>query len=112
MVTVAAGGHAALLAALPNPLLAARAADVREIGRRAVAILAGRSFPTGEGDVVLIARELGASELTELRLGQSQIVGVALAAGAITSHAAIMAPGPRPPLGVFNGGHLLPPPEG
>lgn len=106
-VTVAAERHAALLEALPDPLLAARAADVREIGRRAVAILAGRSFPTGEGDVVLVARELGASELTELRLGQSQIVGVALAAGAITSHAAIMARALGLPMVVSTGDDLL-----
>jgi multiphosphoryl transfer protein len=106
-VTEAAERHAALLEALPDPLLAARAADVREIGRRAVAILAGRSFPTGEGDVVLVARELGASELTELRLGQSQIVGVALAAGAITSHAAIMARALGLPMVVSAGDELL-----
>jgi multiphosphoryl transfer protein len=108
-VTAAAERHAALLEALPDPMLAARAADVREIGRRAVAILAGRSFPRGEseGDVVLVARELGASELTELRLGQSQIVGVALAAGAITSHAAIMARALGLPMVVSAGDELL-----
>jgi phosphoenolpyruvate-protein kinase (PTS system EI component) len=106
-VTAAAERHAALLEALPDPLLAARAADVREIGRRAVAILAGRSFPTGKGDVVLVARELGASELAELRLGQSQIVGVALAAGAITSHAAIMARALGLPMVVAAGEELL-----
>jgi multiphosphoryl transfer protein len=108
-VTAAAERHAALLEALPDPMLAARAADVREVGRRAVAILAGRSFPRGEsdGDVVLVARELGASELTELRLGQSQIVGVALAAGAITSHAAIMARALGLPMVVSAGDELL-----
>ncbi|MDX6410950.1 MAG: multiphosphoryl transfer protein, partial [Gaiellaceae bacterium] len=41
-VRIAADGFAAQLAALPDPLLAARAADVREIGRRAAAILGGR----------------------------------------------------------------------
>jgi phosphoenolpyruvate-protein kinase (PTS system EI component) len=106
-VSAAAERHAALLEALPDPLLAARAADVREIGRRAVAILAGRSFPTAEGDVVLVARELGPSELTELRLGQSQIVGVALVAGAITSHAAIMARALGVPMVVGAGDDLL-----
>src|ERR687887_287373 len=82
-------------------------ASVTVAAERHAAILDGRSFPTGEGDVVLIARELGASELTELRLGQSQIVGVALAAGAITSHAAIMARALGLPMVVSTGDELL-----
>ena len=111
-VSAAAERHAALLEALPDPLLAARAADVREIGRRAAAILAGRSFPTGDGEVVLVARELGPSELTELQLGRGQIVGVALAAGAITSHAAIMARALGLPMVVCAGDDLLSHAEG
>jgi phosphoenolpyruvate-protein kinase (PTS system EI component) len=111
-VSAAAERHAALLEALPDPLLAARAADVREIGRRAAAIVAGRSFPVGEGELVLVARELGPSELTELRLGRGQIVGVALAAGAITSHAAIMARALGLPMVVCAGDDLLSHAEG
>src|SRR5919204_583554 len=111
-VTAAAERHAALLEALPDPLLAARAADVREIGRRAAAIVAGRSFPVGEGELVLVARELGPSELTELRLGRGQIVGVALAAGAIRSHAAIMARALGLPMVVCAGDDLLSHAEG
>jgi phosphoenolpyruvate-protein phosphotransferase len=108
-VLAAAERYGSVLEALPDPLLAARAADVREIGRRAAAILAGRSFPAAEGeeDVVLVARELGPSELAELRLGRGQIVGVALAAGAVTSHAAIMARALGLPMVVGAGDDLL-----
>jgi multiphosphoryl transfer protein len=103
----AAERYAAVLEALPDPLLAARAADVREIGRRAAAILAGRSLPAVEGDAVLVARELGPSELTEVRLGRTSIVGVALAACATTSHAAIMARALGVPMVVAAGDELL-----
>jgi phosphoenolpyruvate-protein kinase (PTS system EI component) len=80
---------------------------VREIGRRATSILAGRSFPAANGDAVLVSRELGPSELAELRLGDGRIVGVALAAGAITSHAAIMARALGVPMVVGAGEQLL-----
>jgi phosphoenolpyruvate-protein kinase (PTS system EI component) len=106
-VLAAAGRYAVVLEALPDPLLAARAADVREIGRRAAAILAGRTLPAAAGDVVLVARELGPSELTELRLGRVSIVGVALSAGATTSHAAIMARALGVPMVVGAGAELL-----
>jgi phosphoenolpyruvate-protein kinase (PTS system EI component) len=99
--------QAEVIAALPDPLLAARAADIREIGRRAAAILAGRRLRTADGPVVLVARELGPSELAELRLGDAQIVGVALAAGAVTSHAAIMARAFGVPMVVGAGEELL-----
>jgi phosphoenolpyruvate-protein kinase (PTS system EI component) len=103
----AADAQAALLAALPDPMLAARAADVREIGRRAAAILTGRQLRRANGPVVLVARELGPSELAELRLGEAEIVGVALAAGAVTSHAAIMARAFGVPMVVGAGDELL-----
>ena len=106
-VRVAADAYAAQLAALPDPMLAARAADVREIGRRAAAILGGRELRTTDGPVVLVARELGPAELAELRLGDGEIVGVALAAGAVTSHAAIMARAFGVPMVVAAGDDLL-----
>ena len=106
-VRIAAEGYAARLADLPDPLLAARAADVREIGRRAAAILAGRELRSADGPVVLVARELGPAELAELRLGSAEIVGVALAAGAVTSHAAIMARAFGVPMVVAVGDELL-----
>ena len=106
-VRQAAEAQAEVIAALPDPLLAARAADIREIGRRASGILAGRQLRSADGPVVLVARELGPSELAELRLGDAQIVGVALAAGAVTSHAAIMARAFGVPMVVAAGEELL-----
>ena len=106
-VRQAAEAQAEVIAALPDPLLAARAADIREIGRRASGILARRQLRSADGPVVLVARELGPSELAELRLGDAQIVGVALAAGAVTSHAAIMARAFGVPMVVAAGEELL-----
>src|SRR5919206_396817 len=115
LATAQAAGEEGMRATVPLLAQKGRASYLgeRSIGHQdpgatsTALILAGRSFPTGEGDVVLVARELGASELTELRLGQSQIVGVALAAGAITSHAAIMARALGLPMVVSTGDELL-----
>ena len=84
--------HARLLAGLPDELLAARAADVRELGRRAARI-ADRLPPPAvlDGDTILVARELGLAEVAELDLGEGRIAAVALAEGSATSHAAIVA---------------------
>src|SRR5260370_33828303 len=84
--------HAAVLASLDDPLLAARAADVRELGRRAVRALTGvgAAEPPPQPSIV-VARELGPAELVDLRLEEGLVLGIALAEGAATSHAAIMA---------------------
>jgi phosphoenolpyruvate-protein kinase (PTS system EI component) len=84
--------RAEILGALHDPLLAARAADVRELGRRAVRALggAGAAEPPPEPSIV-VARELGPAELVDLRLEEGLVLGIALAEGAATSHAAIMA---------------------
>jgi phosphoenolpyruvate-protein kinase (PTS system EI component) len=84
--------RADLLAALSDPLLAARAADVRELGRRAVRALSGvgAAEPPPQPSIV-VARELGPAELVDLRLEEGLVLGIALAEGAATSHAAIMA---------------------
>ena len=107
-VRSAADGHAALLAALPDPLLAARAADVRELGRRAARIADGSpQRPVVDEATVLVARELGPAEVAQLDLGADRIVGVALAEGAPTSHAAIVARSLGVPMVVALGGALL-----
>ena len=88
----AAEGYACALAALPDPLLAARAADVRELGRRAARIADGTSAqPLPDVDSILVARDLGPAEIAELELGEGRIVAVALAEGSATAHAAIVA---------------------
>jgi phosphoenolpyruvate-protein kinase (PTS system EI component) len=84
--------HAAALASLDDPLLSARAVDVRELGRRAVRALSGG----GAADApvrpsIVVARELGPAELLDLRLEEGLVLGIALAEGSATSHAAIIA---------------------
>jgi phosphoenolpyruvate-protein kinase (PTS system EI component) len=84
--------RAALLAGLDDPLLAGRAADVHELGRRAVRALSGSAAvePPAEPSIVA-AHDLGPAELVDLRLEEGLVLGIALAGGSATSHAAIMA---------------------
>jgi phosphoenolpyruvate-protein kinase (PTS system EI component) len=84
--------HALALASLNDPLLSARAADVRELGRRAVRALSGggAAEPPLRPSIV-VARELGPAELVDLRLEEGLVLGIALAEGSATSHAAIIA---------------------
>jgi phosphoenolpyruvate-protein kinase (PTS system EI component) len=84
--------HAVALEALDDPLLSARAADVRELGRRAVRALSGQSAPEPPlYPSVVVARDLGPAELIDLRLEDGFVLGIALAGGSATSHAAIIA---------------------
>jgi phosphoenolpyruvate-protein phosphotransferase len=85
----ACSAQADVLAALPDEMLAARADDVRSLGRRA-ALLATGSAPasTGGGDLVLVAEDLGPADIAELDAG---VQAVALAGGGATAHAAIVA---------------------
>jgi phosphoenolpyruvate-protein phosphotransferase len=84
--------HASLLAGLEDAYLAARAADVRQLGRRAARILTGASAVSRPNEPsILIARDLGPADVAELELADGKILGIALAEGAATSHVAIMA---------------------
>ncbi len=96
-VREACAEHAAAIAALDDPQLAARAEDVRSLGRRA----ARRAAPGGDvpqrgdargGDepVVLVGEDLGPADVAELG---SSVAGVALVAGTPTGHAAVVARG-------------------
>jgi phosphoenolpyruvate-protein kinase (PTS system EI component) len=81
--------HADAIAALGDETLAARADDVRSLGRRA-ALLAGdaaEDAPPGT-DLILLAHDLGPADVAELA---PALAGVALAAGGATAHAAIVA---------------------
>lgn len=103
----AAEGHARVLAALADPVLAARAADVRELGRRAARIAAGTSAEPLPGvDSILLARDLGPAEIAELELGEGGIVAVALAEGSATAHAAIVARSLGVPMAVALGAEV------
>jgi phosphoenolpyruvate-protein kinase (PTS system EI component) len=104
-VRAACEHHGRLLEALTDPVLAARAADVRQLGLRAERVLTGARAPADVATgCVLVARELGPADVAELPLG---IGGIALAAGAATSHAAIVARSLGVPMAVALGEELL-----
>jgi phosphoenolpyruvate-protein kinase (PTS system EI component) len=104
-VRAASEHHAELLEALPDAVLAARAADVRQLGLRAERVLTGARAPADVATgCVLVARELGPGDVAELPLG---VGGIALAAGAATSHAAIVARSLGVPMAVALGEELL-----
>jgi phosphoenolpyruvate-protein kinase (PTS system EI component) len=101
--------HAAAIAALDDETLAARAEDVRSLGRRAIR-LAGEEgsdalrVVEGSADVILVADELGPADVAELG---PEVVGIALVAGGPTAHAAVVARGLGLPLVVGLGAQLL-----
>ena len=87
-VDQAVGEYAGLLAALDDATLAERAADVRQVGRRVLAYLAGTESATVEGPIVLAAHEIGAADLLE----HGDLVVAALSVvGGPNSHASIIA---------------------
>jgi phosphoenolpyruvate-protein phosphotransferase len=85
------------LAALPDPMLAGRADDVRSLGRRAAMhVIADTGDTHVEGrDEILVAEDLGPADVAEL--GDS-VRGLALSGGGATAHAAIVARGLGLPL--------------
>jgi multiphosphoryl transfer protein len=83
--------HAEALESIPDPLLAARATDVRRLGDRAVRVLGKVAMPAPAKGSILIARDLGPADIPELGLDDGLVLGIALADGSATSHAAIMA---------------------
>jgi phosphoenolpyruvate-protein kinase (PTS system EI component) len=100
--------HAVLLESLPDELLAARAADVRGLGRRAARLLAGEPAQLAPlRPAIIIARDLGPADMAELDLVGGHIRGFALAEGGPTSHAAIMARSLGLPLVVGLGDEIL-----
>src|SRR6266542_2579922 len=92
-ISTASARQADVLAAVEDEYFSARAADIRDVGKRAVAILEGRPRPSLLAEAgqpaVLAADDLDASVVAELRL--ELVAGVALAGGAATGHAAIVA---------------------
>ncbi len=81
------------IARLPNPALAARAADLRDAGGRVLRILAGQQSASpspAEGSIV-VAEDLTPSEAATL--GRGGIAGFCTVSGGATSHAALLARG-------------------
>ena len=99
--------HAAVIAALPDALLAARADDVRSLGRRAARIASGAPDDTpatnGSG-FVLVADDLGPADVAE---HGERLAGIALSGGGVTAHAAIVARSLGIPMTVLTGPDLL-----
>lgn len=83
--------HAAALAALSNPLLRERAADLRDVGERVLAQLAGVSMAPIElpPDCILLAEELSPSDTAQL--DRSRVRGFCTSGGGATGHVAILA---------------------
>jgi phosphoenolpyruvate-protein phosphotransferase len=87
---VAAGDEqAALLEALADEVLSARAADVRDVASRIARIVRGQTVPVLEAASVAVAVDLPPSVTAEL--DPSLLRGIALEAGSPTAHAAILA---------------------
>jgi phosphoenolpyruvate-protein phosphotransferase len=79
--------HAKALAALDDPLLAARAADLHAIARRAGDLSMGSSSEPPPGAVV-VAEDLGPGEVAAW---SANLAAIVLAGGGTTAHAAIVA---------------------
>lgn len=87
----AAAVASGVLATLPDELLAARAADVRDVGARIVRIMTGRDVAFPAAPSVAVADDLPPSLAAEIPPGL--LLGVALEGGSPTAHAVILARG-------------------
>ncbi len=80
---------AATLDALDDELLAARAADVRDVAQRLARVVTGQAAPRLERRSIVVAADLPPSVTAELQ--PELLAGIALEAGSRTAHAAILA---------------------
>jgi phosphoenolpyruvate-protein phosphotransferase len=88
-VLAAAEASAEVLAALDDGLLAARAADVRDVAVRIARALSGAHLDLPSDPSIVVAEDLPPSLLAEMPAGL--LLGVALAGGSPTAHVAILA---------------------
>ncbi len=101
-VTDATDSVAATFAQIEDELLAARAADVRDVGARIGRILRGLEIEPPLRPSIAIADDLPPSVTVDLPAGS--LLGIALESGTRTSHAAILARGLGIPAVVGVGG--------
>ncbi|HLY35259.1 MAG TPA: putative PEP-binding protein, partial [Candidatus Limnocylindria bacterium] len=80
--------YADAIAAVGDETLAARADDVRSLGRRAARLLGGQRDEPPGSDLVLVAHDLGPADVAEMA---PALAGIALVGGGPTAHAAIVA---------------------
>ena len=91
-VRAAAETQAAVLAALPDPDLAQRAGDVRQVAAAVVDHLRGNTAPPPPaGTFILVRREVDPADL--IQLADGGLAGAVSVAGGASSHAAIIARG-------------------
>ena len=90
-VTATGGNFAAAFAAMEDPYMQARSADVKDISRRVVNILAGTDAGAVQGDepAILVADDLTPSETVQL--DKSKLLGFITRGGSTNSHTAILA---------------------
>ena len=81
------------LLALKNPLFAARATDLRDVGRRVLHLLAGRDDAPHDipPDSIVVAEDLAPSDAASL--DRTRLRGFCTTMGSATSHVAILARG-------------------
>ncbi len=77
------------LAAVADPYLRARAADVRAVGQQVAATLVGARPEQVEGEGVLVADDLTPAQVANL--DAARVHGIVLASGSPTGHSAILA---------------------
>jgi phosphoenolpyruvate-protein phosphotransferase len=91
-ITRVAADYAEQLANLPDQYLAARAEDVREIGRRIVAELRGISLDVQlDRPAILVAQDLSPADM--VGLDRALLLAVVTESGSATGHLAIVAQG-------------------
>ena len=91
-VSQSAAAQAALLAALPDPDLAQRAGDVRQVAAAVVGYLRGNTAPPPPAEkFILVRHEVDPADL--IRLAEGGLAGAVSVAGGASSHAAIIARG-------------------
>ena len=84
--------RAQVIAALKDPLLSARAADLHDVGYRVLRIMMGaeeQSYLLPEHPVIVVARDMSPSDTASL--DRERVLGFCTAAGGPTSHTAIIA---------------------
>jgi phosphoenolpyruvate-protein kinase (PTS system EI component) len=87
----AAANQAAVIEAVPDPALAERAGDVRQVAAAVLEHLAGDKAARPGGDFILVRRDVAAADLIEL--ADSGLVGAVSVLGGASSHASIVARG-------------------
>ncbi|OXY82079.1 phosphoenolpyruvate--protein phosphotransferase [Oceanimonas doudoroffii] len=93
-------------AASPNAMLAERAADIRDIGRRVMAILCDTPLPqTPNAPYIWVAEDIGPSDV--VNMNAELVLGLVTAGGGPSSHSAILARSLGIPALVAMGGAVM-----